>query len=41
MEMDIIREDISHEGNDTHNKMELTAKMNKYHIAYDGLKLEF
>lgn len=32
---------ISHEGNDTHDNMEEAANMNKYHIAYDGLKLEF
>ncbi|BCK00711.1 MBL fold metallo-hydrolase [Anaerocolumna chitinilytica] len=32
---------ISHEGNDTHDNMEMLSNVNKYHIAYDGLKLEF
>lgn len=32
---------ISHEGNDTHDNMEIISNVNKYHIAYDGLKLEF
>ncbi len=32
---------ISHEGNDTHDKMEQASVLNHYHIAYDGLKLEF
>lgn len=32
---------ISHEGNDLHEKMELLASQYYYHIAYDGLKLQF
>ena len=31
---------ISHEGNDTHDNMELHSKSHKYHIAYDGLEIE-
>ena len=31
---------ISHEGNDTHHKMQMKARQHNYHIAYDGLKIE-
>ncbi len=30
---------ISHEGNDTHDEMEMYAVRNGYHIAYDGLEI--
>lgn len=31
---------ISHEGNDTHDRMEQQARPYGYHIAYDGLVLD-
>ena len=31
---------ISHEGNDTHERMEQQARPYGYHIAYDGLVLD-